>query len=46
MSWLMSLAREEIIALKPYRSARGESLGRDLVQLDANESYTAPYTHL
>lgn len=43
MSWLTALARPEIIALDAYRSARSEYLGTDLVQLDANESSSAPY---
>ncbi len=43
MSDLLSLVRPEILELESYRSARGEVLGYDLIQLDANESPTPPF---
>lgn len=43
MSWLEALVRPEILALKPYLSARNEYTGQGQVQLDANESPWMPY---
>lgn len=44
MNMLEQLVRPEILALKPYSSARNEFSGMAQIQLDANESPWPPYS--